>query len=248
MRYLDQKAADVAEFKRAKDAQDAVKADIVARAIERMMQEQFKQEEIEELRQELLEEELKAELRQRELDDIAKKQKQMAELKAAAEEAIRLREERLAFEKKEEDDYRKQLMEKFAEDDRLEQMSYQRRRQREREHRKQVEQMIAERRCLRAQEKEKDQHVQDCFNQETDRRQQLIDKERLQLLKEHGQNIIGFIPRGVIKSWKEVEDLGEPYLSYYKNQPLEPDPTTLDTEPCEEEIFKNMPLPRTLRL
>lgn len=244
---MEQKAADVAEFKRAKEAQDKAKAEIVARAIERMMQEQFKQEEIEELRQELLEEELKADFRQKELDDLAKRQKQMAELKAAADEAQNLRAERIAFEKKEEDEYRRQLMEKFAEDERLEQLGYQKRRQREREHRKQVEQMIAERRCLRAQEKEKDQHVLDCFNQETTRRQSLIDSERLRLLKQHGPEIIGFIPRGVIKSQKELEELGEPFLSYYRNQPLEPHPTTIDTEPCEEEIFKNMPLPRHVK-
>lgn len=120
-------------------------------------------------------------------------------------------------------------MDKFAEDDRLEQLGYQKRRQREREHRKQVEQMIAERRCLRAQEKEKDQHVLDCFQKETERRQALIDAERLRLLKSHGPEIIGFIPRGVIKSQTELEALGEPFLSYYRNQPLEPDPTTLNT-------------------
>ncbi|CAL8125771.1 unnamed protein product [Orchesella dallaii] len=242
--YVQKKAEDEAAFKKAKEAQDAVKAGIVARAIERMMKEQFKQEEIEELRQELREEELAAELRQRELDDLARKQRQVIELKAAAEEAIRMREDRLEFERKEEEEYRKQLMEKFAEDERLELMSYQKRRQREREHRKQVEQMIAERRCLRAQEKEKDQHVLDCFNMETERRQTLIDAERLRLLKKHGPQIIGFIPRGVIKNHKELEKLGEPFLSYYKNPPLEPDPTTIDTEPCEEEIFKSMTLPK----
>jgi len=63
-----------------------------------------------------------------------------------------------------------QLMEKFAADEKLEQMGYQKRRAREREHRKALEQLITERRCLAAQSKEKDQKLFDCFDQETMRR------------------------------------------------------------------------------
>lgn len=106
---MDQKAADVEKFKKAKEAQDVAKAAIVARAIERKMQEQLQQQEMEGIRQELLEEEVTAELRRKELEDLEKRHRQMLELRAAAEQAIRLRQERLAFEKKEEDDYRKQV-------------------------------------------------------------------------------------------------------------------------------------------
>lgn len=247
MKHVAEKEAQMAEFQKAKEAESAAKADIVAKAIERMMKDQFKREELEELRQELLEEELKAENRQKDLDEIAKKQRQVEELRKAAEEAIKLREEKKAAEKKEEEEYRKQLMAKFAEDDKLELMGDHKRRMRERQHGRQVEQMIAERRCLRAQEKERDQHVLECFNLEEQRRQALIDQERLKLLKEHGPNIIGFIPRNVIKSQKELEALGEPFLSYYRNPELEPHPMTVDLEPCEQEIFKNMPVPRNIR-
>lgn len=61
-------------------------------------------------------------------------------------------------------------MNKFSEDEKLEQMAYQKRRQREREHRKIVEQMIIDRRCLHAQEREREQTVLDCFDEETKRR------------------------------------------------------------------------------
>lgn len=61
-------------------------------------------------------------------------------------------------------------MGKFSDDERLEQMATQKRRQREREHRKIVEQMIIDRRCLRAQEREREQVQLDCFDSETSRR------------------------------------------------------------------------------
>jgi len=61
-------------------------------------------------------------------------------------------------------------MGKFAADERLEQMATQKRRQREREHGKIVEQMIVDRRCLRAQEREREQQTLDCFDEETRRR------------------------------------------------------------------------------
>ena len=64
-------------------------------------------------------------------------------------------------------------MAKFAEDERLEQMSLAKRRQREREHRKKVEEMIIERRALRAGEKEREQAAMFCFNEETGRRYEL---------------------------------------------------------------------------
>jgi hypothetical protein len=62
-------------------------------------------------------------------------------------------------------------------------------------------------------------------------------------LKEHGPKLLGFIPRGVIKSKEELQKLGEPFVSYYTNQPREPHPSTIDVSPCEEEIFKNMKVP-----
>ncbi|XP_035701543.1 meiosis-specific nuclear structural protein 1 [Folsomia candida] len=242
--YVKNKEIQVAEYKKAKAEQEKARNSMVAKAIERIMKDQYRLEEMEELRRELYEEELAADVRRREVEELSRKMKQMVELRNAAAEARKLREEKILAEKKEEEEYRQQLMGKFSEDERLEQMVTQKRRQREREHRKVVEQMIIDRRCLRAQERERDQKMLDCFDEETKRRQLIIEDERLKLLKKHGPKLLGFLPRGVIQSWGELEKLGEPFISYYKNQPLAPDPTTIDTEPCEEEIFKTMELPK----
>ena len=61
-------------------------------------------------------------------------------------------------------------MEKFAEDERLELMGNNKRRQREIAHRKQVEEMILERRALKAQRRERELLARNCFDEESQRR------------------------------------------------------------------------------
>ena len=55
------------------------------------------------------------------------------------------------------------MMAKFAEDERLEQLSNQKRRQKEREHRKRIEEMILERRARKADEREREQAITKCL-------------------------------------------------------------------------------------
>lgn len=80
-------------------------------------------------------------------------------------------------------------------------------------------------------------------------RQEVIDSERQKLLREHGPKLLGFIPRGTIKSQKELDQLGAPILAYYRDgkQFREPDPSTIDFSECEEELFKNMELPKHIK-
>jgi len=80
-------------------------------------------------------------------------------------------------------------------------------------------------------------------------RQDLIDSERIKLLKEHGPKLLGFIPRGTIKSQEELDQLGEPFLTYYRDgaQFREPAPFTIGATPCEEELYRNMELPKNAK-
>ena len=72
------------------------------------------------------------------------------------------------------------------------------------------------------------------------RRASILEQEKIKLLRKHAPNILGFIPRGVICSKEDLEKLGEPFVSFYSNIRREPDPTTVDTEPCEEELFRSL--------
>ncbi|CAG7834758.1 unnamed protein product [Allacma fusca] len=237
--FIANKEEQAAALHQAKAVRDAAKAEIIAKTIERIMEDQFKNEELEELRRELYEEELAEEVRRKETEDAAAKYRQMIELQEAEKEAKRLRAAKLEAERKEMEEYRKQLTAKFAEDEKLELLSNQKRREKERDHRKKVEEMIIQRRGQRAEEREREQAAYQCFDEETRKRENICADERIRMLKEHGPKLLGFLPRGLICA-DDLEKLGEPFISYYRNMRREPDPTTVDAEPCEEELFKNM--------
>merc|ERR1719262_2134989 len=65
----------------------------------------------------------------------------------AYNDAQRVKAERLEREAKEDDEFRQAMLAKFAEEDRLEQLSAQRRRMKQLEHKREVERLLDERRA-----------------------------------------------------------------------------------------------------
>merc|ERR1719352_1467162 len=104
---------------------------------------------------------------------------------AAAEEAKMVKEARLAKEKEEEQLFRDAMLQKFAEEDKLEQMSAQRRRMKQNEHKREIEER-AER-----------------F------RQEIIERERQRLLEEHLPHLNGNVPKGVLQKEEDMVYLAE---------------------------------------
>ncbi|CAO1425540.1 unnamed protein product [Diamesa tonsa] len=90
-------------------------------------------------------------------------------------------------------------MEMMAERDKIDQMSNERRRRKMAEHRKDIHELL---------EKRKEQRVLDIANeiklreleqkQET-RKQEIIEEERIKMLKEHAAVLVGFLPPGVLR-------------------------------------------------
>ena len=97
--------------------------------------------------------------------------------------------------KEEEEIFRAKLMAKFAEDDRLEQLSQQKRRMKQLEHKKAIEALIEERRRLS--KKDEEEHKKELEREkELDKyRQAVIEQERQRLLREHAGKLIGFLPK-----------------------------------------------------
>ncbi|CAG7824377.1 unnamed protein product [Allacma fusca] len=223
--FISNKEEQAASLQQEQAAREAAKAKVMSKTMERIMEDQFKNVELEELRRELCEEELAEQVRRKEAKDDAAKYCQMLELQEAEKEAKRLREEKLEAERKEIEEYRKQLTTKFAEDEKLEQLSYQKRREKEREHMRKVEDMIVQRRAQRAEEREREQASYRCMNEETRKSENICAEERIRMLKEHGPKLLGFLPRGLICPG-DLEKLGEPFLSYYRNFRQDSHPAT----------------------
>lgn len=87
------------------------------------------------------------------------------------------------------------MLSKFAEDDRIEQMNAQKRRMKQQEHRRAVEQLIDDRRAQFANDRARE--LQEREEQEALERLrlQIIEEERKRLLQEHASKLLGYLPK-----------------------------------------------------
>lgn len=103
-------------------------------------------------------------------------------------------------EAKAEREFKKKLMDKFAEDERLEQLNAQKRKLKELEYKKEIERQWQEKRIQYQNQKELElQELQRQKNEETYKRQ-IIEQEKMRLIKEHEEILKTFFKKGYDKS------------------------------------------------
>merc|ERR1712054_400102 len=136
--------------------------------------------------------------------EIARKEKEREELEDIRE-TLALEEEEERLRRKEEgQQFRDAMLQKFAEEDKLEQMSAQRRRMKQAEHKREVERLKEERR--KAYE---EQRMQEAAEREIEERaerfrQEIIERERQRLLEEHLPHLENNIPKGVLQKEEDT--------------------------------------------
>ncbi|XP_026462520.1 meiosis-specific nuclear structural protein 1-like [Ctenocephalides felis] len=187
---------------------EAAKERVQAYIMNNMKQEQKRKEELQNMLEELAAEEMK-----QNNDDEEKREIEM-ELRKRLKMRQDLDEQRyykmLNLKRQEEEDasYRRQELERLAEMAKLDQLSDAKRRMKRLEHGRAVEAMIEDRRRRRAEEMAQ---LVESHKQEQDRekiKQRMIEEERIKLLKEHAQNLAGYLPPGLLKP-EDKEILGE---------------------------------------
>ena len=119
-------------------------------------------------------------------------------LRESNELAYKYRKQREDKEKAEEEKYRQMMLDKFAEDDKLEQMNAQRRRMKKEEHKRAVQHLLEERKMKR--EVEKGQEVEQGKEKEREEEEnrKIIEEERMRLLQQNIDRLVGHIPKGVL--------------------------------------------------
>jgi len=132
--------------------------------------------------------------------------------------AAQYRRDREEKEKQQDEEYRQKMLDKFAEDDRLEQMNEQRRRMRREEHRRAVQKLLDEKKMEREKIKAREIEMFKEQQKEEDDKRKIIEQERLRLLKENVEKLIGYIPKGVL-SQDDVDTLGDQVKSVYYQRP-----------------------------
>lgn len=92
-----------------------------------------------------------------------------------------------------------ETMKVLAEKDKLDQLSNERRRQKMMEHRKEIQELLEQRKNNRVEEVAGKLRAREMDEREEQRREELIEEERIKMLKEHAAALIGFLPRGILR-------------------------------------------------
>lgn len=131
---------------------------------------------------------------------------------------MRFKAMRQEAEKEEEDRIRQQMLEKFAADDRIEQMNAQKRRMKQAEHKRAVESLLDQRRAAMSQEKQRELDEKQSAEKMEAFRRQIIEEERIKLLREHATKLLGYLPKGVIRDSKDLDALGDDFKKQFQQR------------------------------
>eukprot|EP01136_Pigoraptor_vietnamica_P026411 Opistho-1_new@81433 len=208
-RYAEEQRAREEAMQTRKREADAAKNAVYEQLADRVEKTEREKEEMERVRHELYIEEQEHREREKEMARIEHTLRQRLALREAHQYQMQIKKERAQAEAEEEEEFRRKMMQKFADDERLEQMNAQKRRMREAEHRRAVEQLLEERRVRRrAEEESRLREEQDRAAQEQ-RFRQIVEEERQRLLREHANKLAAFLPKGVLRDEKDLALLDE---------------------------------------
>lgn len=107
------------------------------------------------------------------------------------------------------------MMEQRAIQDRLDQLTAERRRIKVQEHRQAVERLLKERRVRRNLELEQIMRDHEAQLEEEKAREKLIEEERINILQQHAKNLLGYMPRGLLKE-SDLEKLGSNFSASFQ--------------------------------
>merc|ERR1711959_880364 len=207
--YLDdrrqwKKRSEQGAWEAKKQAEQDFKDRMCAEIAAEIRKKEMEREELEDIRETLALEEEEERLRRKEEGERKKREDDRAMMMAAAEEAKMVKAARLEKEREEEAQFRDAMLQKFAEEDRLEQMSAQRRRMKQLEHKREVERLMEERRKAYEEQRLREATEREIEERAERFRQEIIERERQRLLEEHLPHLAGNIPKGVLQKEEDA--------------------------------------------
>uniref|UniRef100_A0A182MZT9 Meiosis-specific nuclear structural protein 1 n=1 Tax=Anopheles dirus TaxID=7168 RepID=A0A182MZT9_9DIPT len=198
-RYAQEKDRLQQEERERKEETDRRRVQMNQEMVASLEQEQTEQRNREEMLQELYiaewneREETK---RQRELEEQIRKRIQIRlELEAQLVANGCQREQQAAAERR----FQEDQIRTWAERDRVEQMSDEKRRRKMAEYRRTVQELLEDRRRRRVADVKQLVEEEERQRQTERRRQEILEEERIKLLKEHATALLGFFPPGVLR-------------------------------------------------
>lgn len=213
--YMFSKQSDVQAKALEKQRKEQAREEMVDAIAKRLYEEKTKQREREDIQQELLEQERIESAEYREQKDLEKRFRQRVDMVKGLDSQVKEHEEKKK-QMAEEEAYYKNMMQKNAEEDmKLEMMSAEKRRIRKMQLRKDLQDLIGERRRKHAENMQILLKLHDQELAELAERNRKIEEERIRMLKEHAVHLIGYMPRGILKE-EDLPLLGQAVYEKYK--------------------------------
>uniref|UniRef100_A0A7R9SVN5 Meiosis-specific nuclear structural protein 1 n=1 Tax=Polyblepharides amylifera TaxID=1486889 RepID=A0A7R9SVN5_9CHLO len=202
------------EQRRMGEAQKAqMKQDEADRILKKMSQEKerevAKKAELEELLARLHFEEQEARYRQVQADKNDKNERSRLEMMQANDFQKQLKAQRRQKEIEEEEEYRRRMMQKFAEDERLEAEGVKRRNEKMDEFKKEVQGLAQHKHSMYEKQKAVELAEFMKHQNEENRRESIIEEERLRMLREHAVKLMDYLPKGVLQRPEDLDMLVE---------------------------------------
>ena len=154
--------------------------------------------------------------REKEREERARLLRQRQELQAMKEYQLKIKMEQLAEEKRMEDEFKMKMAQKFAEDERIDQLNENKRRQKELEHRREIERLWTEKLTLYQEQREQEWAERKLEREKEAAYQEAITEYKQMLLAEHAALLSEFNPKAASKYGASVRGGQSQYGSAYK--------------------------------
>ena len=166
-----------------------------------MAKAQREADELENLRNELVVQETEERIIQKEKEKFERTVQQRLDIALANEYQRQLKSIRREEEKKEEDEFRLAMMKKFEEDDRLDELNARKRREKQMEHRREIERLLEKRREAYEAERARGLEEKALEERHAALRTQIIEEERRRMIANHAKNLgLQHLPRGILEN------------------------------------------------
>jgi len=169
----------------------------------------------------LLEEQREADI-QKEQDEREKVLRTRIDLQEDHQRQMKFKQMRQEAEKRDDENFRDMMLAKFAEDDRIEQMNDQKRRMKQLEHKRAVQALLEDRKKRFAKDREEEMKSYQEQQEMEKIRRRIVEEERKKLLKEHATKLLGYLPKGVLESEKDLELFDEHFQKEYQSRRRDP--------------------------
>lgn len=200
-KYAEQVMTRELELRMAREKDQNTKDAILQEMSAKMAMRQAEQDELDRLRNELILQETEEAIIQKEKEKMERTIQQRLDVALANEYQRQLKLIKRQEEKEDEDHFRAAMLDKFAEDERIDQLNSQKRRQKQIEHRREIERLLEERRARFEEERGKEMADVIEASRVAEIRNQIIEEERKRMLAVHAKNLgLRHLPKGVLLS------------------------------------------------